>query len=105
MGGLIGARLPRLEDQPLLIGKGRFIDDIASPGVLHAAFVGFLLVAITVAFGVFVYGAHFPALPDLLLFIVTLMVGAACFAAVWAAQGRPRRRAVAGSADPVSGSP
>jgi aerobic carbon-monoxide dehydrogenase large subunit len=39
MGGLIGARLPRLEDQPLLIGKGRFIDDIASPGVLHAAFV------------------------------------------------------------------
>jgi aerobic carbon-monoxide dehydrogenase large subunit len=39
MGGLIGARLPRLEDQPLLIGKGRFIDDIASPGALHAAFV------------------------------------------------------------------
>src|SRR5215471_16463399 len=39
MDGLIGARLPRLEDQPLLIGKGRFIDDIASPGVLHAAFV------------------------------------------------------------------
>jgi carbon-monoxide dehydrogenase large subunit len=39
MGGLIGARLPRLEDQPLLIGKGRFVDDIASPGVLHAAFV------------------------------------------------------------------
>jgi aerobic carbon-monoxide dehydrogenase large subunit len=39
MGGLIGARLPRLEDQPLLIGKGRFIDDIVSPGVLHAAFV------------------------------------------------------------------
>jgi aerobic carbon-monoxide dehydrogenase large subunit len=39
MGGLIGARLPRLEDQPLLIGKGRFIDDIACPGVLHAAFV------------------------------------------------------------------
>jgi aerobic carbon-monoxide dehydrogenase large subunit len=39
MGGLIGARLPRLEDRPLLIGKGRFIDDIASPDVLHAAFV------------------------------------------------------------------
>jgi aerobic carbon-monoxide dehydrogenase large subunit len=39
MGGLIGARLPRLEDQPLLIGKGRFVDDIARPGVLHAAFV------------------------------------------------------------------
>jgi carbon-monoxide dehydrogenase large subunit len=39
MGGLIGARLPRLEDQPLLVGKGRFVDDIARPGVLHAAFV------------------------------------------------------------------
>jgi aerobic carbon-monoxide dehydrogenase large subunit len=38
-GGWIGARLPRLEDRPLLVGKGRFIDDIARPGVLHAAFV------------------------------------------------------------------
>src|SRR3981189_1674341 len=39
MGGLIGARIPRLEDGALLIGKGRFVDDIAHPGVLHAAFV------------------------------------------------------------------
>ena len=39
MGGLIGARIPRLEDGALLIGKGRFVDDIARPGVLHAAFV------------------------------------------------------------------
>ena len=39
MAGLIGARIPRLEDGPLLIGKGRFIDDIALPGVWHAAFV------------------------------------------------------------------
>src|SRR5262245_58231741 len=39
MGGLIGARLPRLEDGALLTGKARFIDDIARPGVLHAAFV------------------------------------------------------------------
>src|SRR5262245_24891511 len=38
-GGWIGARLPRLEDRPLLVGKGRFIDDIERPGVLHAAFV------------------------------------------------------------------
>src|SRR3954453_22781977 len=38
-GGWIGARLPRLEDGPLLVGKGRFIDDITLPGVLHAAFV------------------------------------------------------------------
>jgi carbon-monoxide dehydrogenase large subunit len=39
MPSLIGARLPRLEDEPLLRGKGRFVDDIAVPGVLHAAFV------------------------------------------------------------------
>src|SRR3954463_8814895 len=39
MGGLIGARIPRLEDGALLIGKGRFIDDIVQAGVLHAAFV------------------------------------------------------------------
>ncbi len=39
MGGLIGARIPRLEDRPLLIGKGRFVDDIAPPGLWHAAFV------------------------------------------------------------------
>jgi aerobic carbon-monoxide dehydrogenase large subunit len=36
---LIGARVSRLEDQALLTGKARFVDDIASPGVLHAAFV------------------------------------------------------------------
>ena len=36
---MIGARLPRLEDRPLLTGKGRFVDDIVLPGVLHAAFV------------------------------------------------------------------
>jgi carbon-monoxide dehydrogenase large subunit len=39
MGGLIGARIPRLEDGALLVGKGRFIDDIMLAGVLHAAFV------------------------------------------------------------------
>ena len=39
MPSLIGARIPRLEDQPLLTGKGRFIDDITVPGMLHAAFV------------------------------------------------------------------
>ncbi len=36
---MIGARLPRIEDRPLLQGKGRFVDDIALPGVWHAAFV------------------------------------------------------------------
>src|SRR5262249_57686131 len=39
MGGLIGARIPRLEDGALLVGKGRFVDDIARPGVWQAAFV------------------------------------------------------------------
>jgi carbon-monoxide dehydrogenase large subunit len=36
---VIGARLPRLEDRPLLTGKGRYVDDIELPGLLHAAFV------------------------------------------------------------------
>jgi len=36
---IIGSRITRLEDEPLLRGKGRFIDDIALPGVWHAAFV------------------------------------------------------------------
>jgi carbon-monoxide dehydrogenase large subunit len=39
MPSLIGARITRLEDEPLLRGKGRFVDDIALPGQLHVAFV------------------------------------------------------------------
>src|SRR6187431_1768126 len=39
MPPLIGARVKRLEDEPLLRGRGRFVDDIALPGVWHAAFV------------------------------------------------------------------
>src|SRR5271165_350706 len=39
MPSLIGTRILRLEDGPLLTGKGRFIDDIALPSMLHAAFV------------------------------------------------------------------
>jgi carbon-monoxide dehydrogenase large subunit len=39
MPSLIGSRIPRLEDRPLLTGNGRFIDDISFPGLLHAAFV------------------------------------------------------------------
>lgn len=50
--------------------------------VLHATFVGFLLVAITVVFGRLVYHAYLPAATDALLFIVTLLVGAGCFAAI-----------------------
>src|SRR6266699_2150507 len=37
MTTLIGSRITRLEDEPLLRGKGRFVDDIAVPGV-HAVF-------------------------------------------------------------------
>jgi aerobic carbon-monoxide dehydrogenase large subunit len=39
MPSLIGSRITRLEDAALLRGRGRFIDDIVVPGVLHAAFV------------------------------------------------------------------
>jgi carbon-monoxide dehydrogenase large subunit len=35
----IGARVTRVEDQALLTGGARFVDDIASTGALHAAFV------------------------------------------------------------------
>jgi ABC-2 type transport system permease protein len=50
--------------------------------MLHAALVGFLLVAITVVFGVVAYGAHVPNAQHLLQFVVTLLVGAACFASI-----------------------
>jgi ABC-2 type transport system permease protein len=50
--------------------------------VVHSALVGFLLVAITVVFGVLAYGAHVPSASDLALFILTLIVGAACFASI-----------------------
>src|SRR5579872_6088709 len=36
---LIGASINRLEDEPLLRGRGRYVDDIPVSGVLHAAFV------------------------------------------------------------------
>ncbi len=39
MSELIGARVTRIEDQKLLCGGGRYIDDIVSPGALSAAFV------------------------------------------------------------------
>ena len=34
-----GARVARLEDPVLLTGRGRFVDDIKLPGMLHACFV------------------------------------------------------------------
>ncbi|MCA3253515.1 MAG: xanthine dehydrogenase family protein molybdopterin-binding subunit, partial [Rubrivivax sp.] len=36
---LIGASIPRLEDDALITGRGRFVDDIHMPGLLQAAFV------------------------------------------------------------------
>jgi ABC-2 type transport system permease protein len=50
--------------------------------VLHAALVGFLLVAITLAFGMVFYGVTFPDATDFFRFVVTLLVGAGCFAAL-----------------------
>ena len=35
----IGSRRPRIEDPALLRGRGRYVDDIDLPGMLHAAFV------------------------------------------------------------------
>ena len=34
----IGARVLRAEDPRILTGRGRYIDDIVLPGMLHAAF-------------------------------------------------------------------
>ena len=39
MPSLIGSRVVRLEDESLLRGHGRFVDDIVMPDVLHVAFV------------------------------------------------------------------
>ena len=38
MSTTIGSRITRLEDEPLLRGRGRFVDDIVLAGVWHAAF-------------------------------------------------------------------
>jgi ABC-2 type transport system permease protein len=53
-----------------------------SARVIHATLVGFLLVAITVVFGALVYHASVPSGADLGVFLLTLLVGAACFAAI-----------------------
>ena len=36
---MIGAAVPRVEDARLLSGQGRYVGDLALPGMLHAAFV------------------------------------------------------------------
>src|SRR5262250_2365876 len=37
--GLIGASIRRVEDAPLITGKGCYVDDIQLPGMLHMAFL------------------------------------------------------------------
>ena len=34
-----GTRVPRVEDNRLLTGRGTFVDDVVRPGMLHACFV------------------------------------------------------------------
>jgi ABC-2 type transport system permease protein len=53
-----------------------------SARVTHAMLIGFLLVAITVAFGVIAYEAQVPTGIDLVRFVASLLVGAGCFAAL-----------------------
>jgi carbon-monoxide dehydrogenase large subunit len=38
-GLVVGTRMRRKEDPPLIQGRGNYVDDITVPGVLHAAFV------------------------------------------------------------------
>ena len=38
-GRFVGAKVARVEDPRLLTGRGRYVDDIDFPGLLHAAFV------------------------------------------------------------------
>ena len=37
--GLIGARVPRVEDARFIQGRGRYVADLTRPGILHVAFV------------------------------------------------------------------
>jgi len=53
-----------------------------SARVLHAVIVSVLLVAITAAFGAAFYGSDLPSGGDLIVFIFTVLVGAASFAAL-----------------------
>lgn len=53
----VGARVPRVEDDRLLRGRGRYVDDLELPGLRHAA-----IVRSTVAHGI-VRGIDVPELP------------------------------------------
>jgi ABC-2 type transport system permease protein len=68
--------LKRIRGTPMPAGS------YLTASVVHAALVGFLLVAITVVFGVVVYDASVPDGAHLAQFILTLLLGAGCFAAI-----------------------
>jgi ABC-2 type transport system permease protein len=53
-----------------------------SARVAHAMLIGFLLVTITATFGVVAYGADLPGGTDLGTFLLALVLGAGCFAAI-----------------------
>jgi hypothetical protein len=35
----VGQRIPRVEDERMITGHGRYVDDLHKPGTVHAAFV------------------------------------------------------------------
>ncbi|MEU1549260.1 xanthine dehydrogenase family protein molybdopterin-binding subunit [Nocardia sp. NPDC005745] len=37
--GVVGTRVPRVEDARLVTGKGTFVDDVTRPGMAHACFI------------------------------------------------------------------
>ena len=39
IGKLVGGSVERVEDGRILIGRGRYVDDVVLPGMVHAAFV------------------------------------------------------------------
>ena len=39
IGKLVGGSVERVEDGRILIGRGRYVDDVVLPGMIHAAFV------------------------------------------------------------------
>ncbi len=72
---LIGATVNRVEDPRLLTGRGRFVDDVRLPGMLHAAFV-----RSTVPHGRItgINAAHALALPGVVAVLTAADLAAVC---------------------------
>ena len=60
----IGQSVERIEDLTLLAGRGRFVDDVKLPGVLHACFVRSPLELLRARTAVEVAGLPFALLDD-----------------------------------------